>query len=760
MSRQMRRNVPKTNHDRDAEFVSNSVMSQLGVEAEELQRDKNQYLLPAKPPNPDFENRDIASATQRDRLLEKKPSANTLRAPQLEYKTNVKDERFTRKRSLELGKFFPEFAPKTESKPKRKKAFYRRPLFWMAVTVLVGGGGAGFAYGWQTWNEIEASLPEMADISAFNREGTLTLKAADDTIILQQGPATREQLKQDEIPDLLIQAFVAIEDRRFYEHTGVDYQGVVRATVSNLRERDVVEGGSTITQQLARMVFLDQEQSIKRKLREAMLAWKIEEVLIKEQILERYLNLVYLGAGAYGVADAARVYFSKPVQALDLAEMAMLAGLPPAPSEYSPLVNAEAAKVRRDIVLRQMQEEGYISEATADIAIAKPLEINSSPPKRLIVTAPYFATFIKKELPKYLPQEVVDAGGLTVETTLDLKWQAIAERVVKEAVELDGYRQGFDQAALVSIDAGTGEIKAMMGGRDYTKSEFNRATQAQRQPGSTFKGFVYTAAVAAGFYPTDGYRDVPFTVDGYKPKNYGKRYSGWRSMTNALTYSTNVVAVQVLMDVGFEPVIKLAQDMGIKSELKETYSLALGAWEVNLLELTNAYGTLANQGKFVEAHGIRRVVNAQGETIFEADFPGKQVVDKDSAAIATWMLERVVLYGSGSSAYLSDRPVAGKTGTSESARDLWFIGYIPQVVTGVWLGNDNNDPTWGYSSTAAFNWREFMKEVVKDMPMAEFPELPDFSDRETSIEAKPVRPRWVRYGQIGPDGREVTPSRY
>jgi penicillin-binding protein 1A len=731
----------------DTNINSYDVTNILGnsmTEEEQLLIAKSQYVVA------------INNLKSKELLPEEAGKKQPWRAPKLEDKANTNEAKKKLKRSLKLSELFPEMATKTDKK-KAKKPLYSRPLFWVGL-VFLGVGGGAIAYGGMTWYSLEQSLPEMSDISAFNRDGTLTIKAADDTIIFQQGPATREQLTQEEIPDLLKQAFVAIEDRRFHEHKGVDYPGIARAIASNVLEGDVVQGGSTITQQLARMVFLNQEQSIRRKLREAMLAWKIEEVLTKEQILERYLNLVYLGSGAYGVADASRVYFSKPVQGLTLPEIATLAGLAPAPSEYSPLENPEAAKTRRNLVLQQMAAAGYISEETATVAIAKPLEVEPSPPKRLKVIAPYFATYIKKELSRYLPQKLIDAGGLTVETTLALEWQKVAERVVGEAVDIDGYRQGFDQAALVSLDPRTGAVKALVGGRDYTNSEFNRATQAQRQPGSTFKGLVYAAAIAAGFSPTDGYPDVPFTVDGYKPKNYGNRYASWRSMENALTNSTNVVAVQVLMEVGFEPVMKLAKDMGIKSEIKETYSLALGAWEVNLLELTNAYGTLANQGKFVEAHGIKRVINAQGEVVYEANFEPKRVLDEKSAAITSWMLERVVERGTGGMAYLSDRPVAGKTGTSEEARDLWFIGYIPQVVTGVWLGNDNNDPTWGASSTAAFNWREFMKEVVKEMPVEEFPELPDFYDREPSIEAKPVEYRWVRYGEVGPDGREYNAS--
>jgi Membrane carboxypeptidase/penicillin-binding protein len=270
---------------------------------------------------------------------------------------------------------------------------------------------------------LDKSLPDVNDLSAFNRDGTLTIKAADSTILLQSGPATRDKLKLKEIPEQLIQAFIAIEDRRFYEHRGVDYQGIVRSVVSNLVARDLVQGGSTITQQLARVVFLNQERSIRRKLREALLARKIERELSKEQILERYLNLVYLGSDAYGVGDAAWVFFSKKVDQLTLAEMATLAGLPPAPSEYSPLVNPNFAKKRRNLVLQQMQEAKVITEVQAKEAMAEPIAIKQSSPKRFQVVAPYFASFIRKELPRYVSKDALEAGGLTVETTVDMQWQ-------------------------------------------------------------------------------------------------------------------------------------------------------------------------------------------------------------------------------------------------------------------------------------------------------------------------------------------------
>jgi len=644
------------------------------------------------------------------------------------------------------------------SKPqgKLKKLLSRRPRFWIGIGVASISGGA-LIYGFWILHTLDKTLPDVNDLSAFNRDGTLTIEAADSTILLQSGPATRDKLKLKEIPDLLAKAFISIEDRRFYDHRGVDYQGIVRSIVSNLVARDLVQGGSTITQQLARVVFLNQERSIRRKLREALLAQKIERELKKEQILERYLNLVYLGSDAYGVADAAWVFFSKTVDKLTLAEMATLAGLPPAPSEYSPLVNPNFAKKRRNLVLQQMQEAKVITEAQAKEAMAEPITVKPSSPKRFQVTAPYFASFIRKELPRYVSQDALEAGGLTVETTVDLKWQKIAEQVIKNAIEVDGRNQGFEQAALVSMDTKTGEVKALVGGGNFRESQFNRATQALRQPGSTFKGLVYAAAMGAGFSPYDSYEDAPIIIDGYQPNNYGKKFSGWRSISDALTSSVNGVAVKVLMDVGFEPAIKLAHDMGIKSKLSPIYSLALGSSEVNLLELTNAYGTLAAQGNFMEAHGITRVVNQRGDVIYQADFKPKRVLDKDSAAITTWMLQGVVQGGTGGPAALGDRAVAGKTGTSEKVRDLWFIGYIPQVVTGIWLGNDDNYPTGGTSGTAAYNWRDFMSQAVKGMPIEEFPKLPKLEGRKGSIKAKPVQPNEIIRGMIVNDDGAIVP---
>ncbi|MBW4646673.1 MAG: penicillin-binding protein 1A [Goleter apudmare HA4340-LM2] len=618
------------------------------------------------------------------------------------------------------------------------KPFYRRLWFWAGLSV--GGGIVAINYG--IWS-IDRTLPDKAELSAVVREQTLTIKAVDGTILQQQGEAAREEIRLEEIPDQLKQAFIASEDRRFHQHSGVDTQGIARAAWNNLRSQNVVEGGSTITQQLARILFLKQERTIWRKLKEFRLAQKMEQELSKDQILERYLNLVYLGSGAYGVADAAWVYFSKTVDQLTLSEIATIAGLAPAPSIYAPDKNPQAARQRRNLVLQRMQEDGIITPAARQAASQEAVVIKSSFPKRLQVEFPYFTSYIHKELPKYVTPDVLAGGGLVVETTLNPTWQKLAEEAVAKTLRNQGRWENFKQAALVAIDPRNGEIQAMVGGKDFDTNQFNRVTQAQRQPGSTFKGFVYATAIATGKSPYDSYLDAPLVVDGYEPKNYSESFRGWMNMRDALTRSTNIVAVKVLIDVGFKPTIKVANDMGIKSALKPTYSLALGSNEVNLLELTSAYGSFATQGLHTEPHGIRRILNRRGDVIWSADFRSNRALDADSAAIMTWMLRNVVESGTGAAARLGNRPVAGKTGTSDEARDLWFIGYIPQLVTGVWLGNDDNRPTWGSSGSAAYTWHEFMTKAVKEMPIEKFPSRPKLEGRKGTIKAEAVKPKRI-----------------
>lgn len=627
------------------------------------------------------------------------------------------------------------------------KRLCTRRLFWAGLGV--GGGAIALIWG---VSSLDRSLPNPVDVLTYVRHGTLTIKASDGKILQQMGEATHENLKIDQIPKPVIQAFIASEDRRFYQHNGVDYQGILRAVASNVQAGNVVEGGSTLTQQLARIVFLNQKRSFWRKVREARLAQKIEEKLSKQQILERYLNLVYLGSGAYGIADASWVYFSKPLDQLTIPEIAMIVGLTPAPSQYSPFVNEQACLQRRNLVLQRMQEAGFITAEQAKEAIASPLKTNRSTPRRLNREAPYFTDYIQRQLPKYISPEMVEAGGLTVETTLKPEWQKAAEDAVKQTLEEESQGAHFGQIALVAIDPRDGQIKAMVGGKDFFKNQFNRVDQAQRQPGSTFKGFVYTTAIAAGFSPHRNYLDDAYTVDGYTPKNFSDQHKGWLSMYDALTSSINVVAVKVLIDVGWQPVIDMAHSMGIESELKPYYSLALGGSAVNLLELTSAYGTFATNGLHSKSYGIRQIIDRRGNVIYKADFKSERALDTETSAIMTWMLRGVVNEGTGRAAQLDDRPVAGKTGTSDKARDLWFIGYIPQMVTGVWLGNDNNEPTWGNSGIAASTWHQFMVKVVKDIPVEKFPPRPEkLEDRKPKIKVQPIKPKSVIEGKVDSD---------
>lgn len=653
---------------------------------------------------------------------------------------------------IKPGQVSPQSASPGPS-PQPLTPLYRKWYAWVAVTALAGLGGMGTA-GFVAIRQIQSTLPNPQDALRYERDGSLTIKAADGSILQQLGPATREKLKIDEIPPLLVKAFVASEDKNFYQHGGVDYQAIARATLANVTAGEVVEGASTITQQVTRIVFLGQERTLDRKLREALLANKMEQELTKEQILERYLNLVYLGSGAYGVADAAWIYFSKSVDQLTLPEIAMIAGLAPAPSEFSPLVSLESATQRRDVVLGRMVEAGFITESEKAEAIAAAVNLKPSQPRNLDSGTPYFTSYIQQELPKYVSAEDMEVGGLTVETTLNPKLQTEAQKTITQGVDRYGRAQRFSQAALVSIDPRTGEIKAMVGGKEALAGQFNRATQAQRQPGSTFKAFVYTTAIAAGMSPYKSYLDSKFVVDGYEVKNYSPKHRGNLAMRDALINSINVVAVKVLIDAGFQPVMDMAKRMGIKSKLLPAYSLALGTLEVNLLELTSAYGTLAARGNHIEPHGIVKVSDRFGKVIYQSNFKAERAVDQDSADIMAWMLRGVVTSGTGGNAALRDRPVAGKTGTTDAKRDLWFVGFVPQMVTGVWLGNDNNRPTRGASSTAALLWRNFMAQATDGLPVERFPQPNLSSRRKASIKAQRVKPRKLVVGTTNDDLEE------
>ncbi len=662
-----------------------------------------------------------------------------------------KNRRRERRRTLKLPKLSTNEVSKDSqpSKLSKLKQIPQHPRFWLFFGMGVGVSSSAIALGWGIYQLEQNTQVAVEDVLTYAPEGTLTIKSKNGTVLQEIGPVSHDKLKANAIPPLVSQAFIASEDRRFREHRGVDLQGIMRALFSNIQAGDVVEGGSTITQQLARLVFLNQDRNFGRKIREIRLAQKIEDKYTKNEILQQYLNLIYLGSGAYGVADAAHAYFSKPPEKLTLTEAATLAGIVPAPSRYSPLENKELATKHRNEVLNKMADAGFITPAQAQTAILEPLNLKPSPLKRFNREAPYFTDYILKELPKYVSEAQIKGGGLTVETTLNANWQKHAEEVVSQAIAKYGQWQRFSEAALVTIDPKTGAIFAMVGGKDYKKAQFNRVTQAKRQPGSTFKPILYAAAIASGISPDKAYPNTPFTINGYTPENYGDQYSGGlMSLRQALASSVNVVAVRLLLDVGWNPVIKLARQMGIESKLEPTYSLALGAWEMTPLEMTSAYGTFANNGVHVKPYAITQILDRQGKVLYKAAVKTNRALDSGSNAIMTSMMRGVVTSGTGRPAQLGDRQVAGKTGTSDKARDLWFIGYIPQLVTGVWLGNDNNMPTKGASTTAAIMWQQFMVDAVKGMPVQYFPALP--KQHKPSIKAEPLRSKGLKVLAIAP----------
>lgn len=623
----------------------------------------------------------------------------------------------------------------------------------LILTGLAAAGlGAGVALGQAALvSGIDGLLPEVRRINTFNRPGTVTVLSADGQVIQKLGPATREKVSSGQMPLLLQRAFIAAEDRRFYQHDGVDPVGIARAMVRNLTRGSVEEGASTITQQLARTVFLSQDRTLIRKLKEAALAGKLERQLSKQQILEQYLNVVYLGSSAYGVADAAWIYFSKTPSQLTLPEAALIAGLPPAPSVYSPLVNPDLALQRRATVLRRMREAGFIDDAQLATANAEPLRLRPAEPKYWTSRAPYFTSWVAQELPRVLSPEQLEVGGLTIRTSLNLAWQEQAQKTIND------HAPGAMEGALVSIEPGTGLVRAMVGGKDYSKSQFNRAAQALRSPGSTFKLFVYLTALKEGMKPEDTVLDSARCFAGYCPKNFSNRYMGNVPMWVALQNSLNTVAVGLLQKLGFDPVIATAKSLGITRELGRFYPMAIGAYEQTVLDMTAAYAAITNRGVYVSPTPFEEIQGPNGELLWSRRVDGdrgKRAVDSDIADAMQWMLEKVVSGGTGTGASLGGRPVSGKTGTSENGRDLWFIGSIPQLTTGLWLGYDNNRSTGSTSVLATYAWRDYMASIVKDLPVRPFPPKPVLTGKFKPREQGPAPRLWGRPQQPEARGPE------
>ncbi len=543
----------------------------------------------------------------------------------------------------------------------------------------------------------------------------------------------RKMVHISEIPKIAQNAFIAAEDSRFYQHKGFDLQSIFRAMFKNVEAGKIVQGGSTITQQVAKLMYLTPERKYIRKIKEAILSYRIDKYLTKDEILNLYLNQIYLGHGTYGIESAALGYFGKSAKELTLSEAALLAGLPKAPNTYSPYLYAERSRQRQIYVLTRMVEEGHITQEQMDAAAAQPLNLRPMKPKEKV--AAYFVEHVRRYVQEKYGSDVLYKEGLTIYTTLNLSAQKAAyDAVEKGLAEMEERRdaeKGEVQGALLAMDVKTGAIRAMVGGRDFKKSEFNRTTQSRRQPGSAFKPLIYTAAFDKGMNPATIYVDSPVVFedpsqeDGlWKPKNFDEKFLGPITIRTALVQSRNVVTVKILQDIGIDYATSYAINLGITSPLTRNLSLALGASGVTLQELVRAYGVLANGGKKVTPYFIRKIVDRTGNVFEEAKIQSEQVIDPRIAFMTTYVLQDVVESGTGRRVKSLGRPVAGKTGTTNDIRDAWFIGYTPSLITGVWVGFDQEKSLGKHEvggRAAAPLWLYFMEKALQNKPVEAFP---------------------------------------
>jgi penicillin-binding protein 1A len=594
------------------------------------------------------------------------------------------------------------------------------------VLVMIWGGVILAALiGWYAYD-----MPDIRQITQPQRRPAITLLADDGTVFKRYGDLAGRYVSIHDVPPQLVHAILAIEDRRFYDHFGIDIFGMIRAMVNNLRAGHVVQGGSTLTQQLAKNLFLTSERTTRRKVQEMLLSFWLERTYSKDQILTAYLNRVYLGGGAYGVDAAADVYFGKPVSALSLRECAILAGLLRAPSRYAPTNNPALALARAKTVLGAMVDAGYITEAESKTAIS-----DIPMPRRKPGAAgdgSYYADWIVDQVGALLektPQDIV------VLTTLNLKMQRNAESKIDATLAANGEKSGVEEAALVTLSY-DGAVRAMVGGRNYASSQFNRATQAMRQPGSSFKPIIYLSAIEQGMSPQEVFVDEPIRIGKWTPGNYDGKYKGPMSARQALVESINTVAVRVMQRVGVSNVIETARALGITSSLGHDLSLALGTNTVTPLELTGVYAALATGGRAITPYGIKEIRGKDGTILFQREevrYP--ETVPAQAVATLVDMMQDVVRYGTGRRASLGDRPMAGKTGTSSDYRDAWFVGFTGNYITGVWMGNDDNSSmkkvTGGGLPSSL--WHDVMSEIEAPLPATQLAALNNVSQPSVQI---------------------------
>jgi penicillin-binding protein 1A len=748
-----------------------------------------------------------------------------------------------------MAKSETEKQPKKKKKPSKKRTggFFRwlfMGIFTISIVIiLVGFTGALVIY-----YTFADDLPDVRALKKFE-PSTVTLMYSDENeLIAELYLEKRILLPLDKIPVQLKQAAIAVEDANFYSHMGIDLKAISRAFLTNIKAGHIVEGGSTITQQLSKTLFLSRERSIIRKIKEAILSVRLELVFTKSEILEMYLNQIYYGHGSYGVEAAARTYFGKSVYNLSLDEAALIAGLPKSPNNYSPYRNPKRARSRRNHVIRRMAQEGFINLKEAQQAMKKNFKLGEI--TNMLNRAPYFVEYIRQQLMTMYGRNKVYKSGLKVYTSLNLKKQIIAQNVTKKNLHITDKRYGYrgplgtmdillpeavlqkrlqeinnieegllpttgttihglvksverklatvligqgegvlelkdmnwarqpntlvdgrwarinridktlypgDQimvkvlgshesglylrlaleqepeveAALISIEPDTGHIKAMIGGYDFSKSQFNRSVQAIRQPGSVFKPIVYATAIRKGFSPASIIIDSPIifkekdhSFDKWKPVNFEKKFYGPTPLRKALAHSRNIVTVKLIQKIGTRSVIKMARDLGIKSRLENNLSIGLGSSGVTLQELVSAYSAFANHGIRVESQGIRYIENRSGEILFKENQIKTQPITSGIARIITSLLQSVVEEGTAKKVRSLGRPTAGKTGTTNNYIDAWFLGYTPKLLTGVWVGKDNVDPL-GKNETGSRAaipiWLDYMKNALAKTPIYNFP---------------------------------------
>ncbi len=603
------------------------------------------------------------------------------------------------------------------------------------LLVLLAGLATGIVVG--AFFAFTRDLPQIQSLESFRPQAVTRIFAVNKILLDEIYLEKRDPVPLEQIPHYLKSALVATEDRKFYHHSGVDIKGIARAIIKDIMAGKFVEGASTITQQLAKTLFLTPRKTMVRKIKEAILAFQLERRYTKDEILELYLNQVYFGSGAYGVASAASIFFGKSVQDLSLAECALIAGMPKSPSRYSPVINKELALRRRNIVLKQMRDTEIITADDYDQAVKE--EIN--PVSRHKSTqAPYFTAYIKKNLEDILGAAMLYKGGLSIYTTLNPKLQQEAETAVQDGLNSLQRRMAQNripndtaQAALIAVGVESGDIIAMVGGKDFDANVFNRATMALRQPGSAFKPIVYAYAIEQGFTQNQMLLDAPIVYKGatpgtdYRPQNFSETYLGEITLRKALTISQNIPAVRLIEMLGPSSVIRFAHKLGLESTLEPNLSLALGTSEVTLFNLTAAYAVFARGGKWIEPYGIIEVTDHRNRVIWSARPRKRLVMSREGAAIVTNMLQGVINEGTGRKARILRGPLAGKTGTTNDYHDALFVGFSPAVAAGVWVGLDRGG-TMGDKETGARAalpiWIDFMDSVQADAPQQYF-DLPD-----------------------------------